>query len=477
MNINCYQNFSKKPNSTATPSGTGTQHSCVFKDDCSIVNPVFVLDGIDLTVNYVQFNGRYYFVRDIVLQNKNIYELHCEIDVLATWKSAIGSSTQYVLRSADEYDGSIVDMFYPTKKEATVMMNDPVSAPSWATSIDSGWYVVGIISGSNSTALSGSISQGCVQYYAFTPAQFNAFTQSLFTESNWTAMQSSDKYSFNPIQYISSVMWFPVAPPHTSSALSTLKIGWENIPCACYGITDPIDSANYNFVIDHHPQAATRGSYLDSAPFSEYKLTFPPFGDVELDGLIAHKTASVNHYIMASIQIDFVSGRAMLIVRITTSINPTTYYEVTRREVGFGVRIQIAQIAADRLGAAVQAFGGTIGGIAGIITGDVVGGITSAASGIISGIRTVQPRVASAGTNDSMLSLISRTYTPPKLYEIFYEVVDEDNTNHGRPLCQSRQISDLPGYILCANSEVSIPGTMEEKERIRAFMDAGFFYE
>lgn len=475
MNIICYTNFTKKPNSTARPSGAGTSHSCVFKDDCSIVNPVFVLDGIDMTVNYVQFNNRYYFVRDIVLQNKNIYELHCEIDVLATWKDAIGSSSQYVLRSADESDGTIVDAFYPTKKSPTFIQQAAASGPSWASSLNAGHYVVGIISGSSSQA--GSIQQGCVQYYHMLPADFSQFAQKIFTDSNWTSFTTADRYSFNPIQYISSVMWFPFSPSISSTPLASLKIGWETINIQCDPITDPIKTDTYDFTASDHPQAATRGIYLNSAPFSEYKLCFPPFADIEVDGdLLSLYGGLGNAKINAIMQTDFISGRSLLVARIITGLLPTRYYIFARQEVQLGVNIQLAQIASNRLGGIQSGLSAVSSLATGMLSGNPIGAITGAASGILSAYQTAMPRVSSNGSNDSLLSLLNN-FTDPYLYQIFHEVVNEDNTNHGRPLCQVRQISDLPGYNLCANSEVSITGTLEEKERIQQYMDGGFFYE
>lgn len=475
MNITCYQNFTKKPNSTARPSGTGTQHSCVFKDDCSIVNPVFVLDGIDLSVNYVQFNNRYYFVRDIVLQNKNIYELHCEIDVLATWKSAIGASTQYVLRSSDESDGRIVDGFYPTRKTPTIQKQSASQTLPWATGVNGGCYVVGVLSGSDSTGgYTGTIQQGVVQYYAMSPSSFNNFAQAVFTDANWTDFTTADRYSFNPIQYISSVMWFPFFPSVFAQPRTSIKLGWETFSCVCLVITDPTRVDQFTFTINDHPQASSRGAYLNSAPFSEYTLKFSPFGEVELDGDILAQRSSTYPYLYARMETDFVSGRSRLIVSVITS--GSVNYQFAIREVQFGVNVQLAQIAANRLGL-VENIASTAAGTAGsLITGNIHGAVTGLVSGIVSAYQTAQPRVQTTGSNDSLLNIIS-TSSEPRLYEIFHHVVDEDNTNHGRPLCQSRTISSLPGYILCANSEVSITGTLEEKERIQAYMDAGFFYE
>lgn len=475
MNIYCFTNFSKKPNSTARPSGTGTLHSCVFKDDCSIVSPVFLLDGVDLSVNYVQFNNRYYFVRDIVLQNRNIYELHCEIDVLATWKSEIGSSSQYVLRSSAASDGRIVDGFYPTRKTPTISRRNAAQTLPWATGVNSGYYIIGVLSGSDSSAGQGTtIKQGVVQYYLMNPASFNTFAQNVFTDANWTDFSTPDRYSFNPIQYISSVMWFPFAPPVWGQMLQGIKLGWQNIGCLAQVITDPTRVDQFTFTIDSHPQASSRGTYLNSAPFSEYVLKFSPFGDVELDGDILAQRSSTYPNLYARMETDFISGRSRLIVSVITGGGVN--YQFAIREVQFGVNIQLAQIAANRLGLVENLVSSAAGLATNVLTGNIPGVISGLTSGIVSAYQTAQPRVQTTGSNDSMLNIIS-TSSEPRLYEIFHHLVDEDNTNHGRPLCQVKTISSIAGYILTANAEVSITGTLEEKQRIQSMMDAGFFYE
>ena len=469
--ITCYSGFSKKPNSTARPSGTGTVKTCVFKDDVSVIAPVFLLDGVDTSINYVIYNSRYYFVRDIVLQNRNIMELHCEIDVLATWKSQIGSSSQYVLRSSASSDGRITDMFYPAKKDPVIKSKTltNVTAPAWASSIDSGCFVVGIIGPEYDPLHDYGFKQGAVTYYAFDPLNFQSFTSSLFTDTNWTNFTSADRYSFNPIQYISSVMWYPYWPSVSSGNKSHVKVGWEEIFAVCKTITSPVSTHNYSVTFDKHPQAAARGAYLNAGPYSEYCITFPPFGTIVMDPDVC-ATSSLMNVIHKT---DFVTGKSMLVGR---EVFGTGMYEYFRREVQIGVSIQIAQIAANRLGVAQDIIGSVGGVIGNLATGNIVGAITGAVSGIVSGIQGVQPHSQTTGSNDSLISVLGFGVSP-YLFERYYEIVDEDNTNHGRPLCQVKTISSIAGYILCANSEVSITGTLEEKERIQRYMDGGFFYE
>lgn len=110
MNLILYKNFSKKKNSTKQPAAnTGTTYNVVMKQGTSLINPTFLIDGIDLAYTYAQFNNRFYFIDDITIGNNKIYEISCSIDYLATYKSEIGNYTAYVERSVSSYDALISD--------------------------------------------------------------------------------------------------------------------------------------------------------------------------------------------------------------------------------------------------------------------------------------------------------------------------------------------------------------------------------
>lgn len=474
MTLEVWSSFSKPQNSTKQPTGTPAYYDVKMKRDTSLLNPVFIIDGVNLAATYCRLNGRYYFIDDIVLQNGSIYELHCHVDSLATWKSTIGSSTQYVLRSSYASDGSIVDGFYPTKKSPRLKEVSATTTLPWATSLDNGWYVVGTICGDN--ALSG-IKQGVVKYWAMSPTAFDSFAQSVFTDANWSSFTTQDRYTFNPIQYISSIQWFPFEPPHYSNGVTGIKLGWERIPVSvAYNLLNPIRTDQYLFQVDKHPQASTRGSYLNASPFSEYVLKFPCFGDFVLDGTILADIRSTYPYVIARQETDFITGRSRLIVSAINDNGSGTNYKFSIREVQFGVNIQIAQIAANRLGLVEGLVSDAVGVTGSLFTGNIAGAVTGTASAIISAYQTSQPRVLSSGSNDSLVNIIS-TSNEPALFEIFHLIVDEDNATCGRPLCQQKTISTVPGYILCANAEISIAGFSTEREEIVRYMNSGFFYE
>ena len=83
-------NISKRVNSTSQ-SFSGTDYSCRLKNPTSLHDPVFEVQGLtDNTMyNYASWSSRYYWVDDVIQITNTISEVHCHLDPLATFKSAI----------------------------------------------------------------------------------------------------------------------------------------------------------------------------------------------------------------------------------------------------------------------------------------------------------------------------------------------------------------------------------------------------
>ena len=57
---------------------------------------------------YIDTLDRYYWIKDWV-RNNGLWYGYCAEDVLASFRSDILNTTQYVLRSSTTYDNSIID--------------------------------------------------------------------------------------------------------------------------------------------------------------------------------------------------------------------------------------------------------------------------------------------------------------------------------------------------------------------------------
>lgn len=102
MQLKLYK-FSKRKNSTKRPADTDVvaTKNIVTKRETSVINPTFLVNNVDLTVNYCAWADKYYFVNDIVLNDDGMYELRCSIDALATAKTEILSTTAQVMYSSN----------------------------------------------------------------------------------------------------------------------------------------------------------------------------------------------------------------------------------------------------------------------------------------------------------------------------------------------------------------------------------------
>ena len=496
LHLNLVKQFAKKENSTKRPpTGSlvlGLQG--ILKEPCSIMTPVVQIERLPLDAMPFDYTyalwveaGRFYFIEDWVWVN-GLWEVHMKEDVLATFRTEIGNSTEYVLRtdSTTNFNGKITDTTYPA---TTDIVSESYSLSNiFTTDLTVGCYIVGIISGGTSQAV------GAISYFAMTSAQFGALKDKLFSDDNLEIMGIIDaggqtivqdlsqevlKTLYNPYQYIVSCMWFPFgksAIPSTSP-VSSIKIGWWDYPLSgdrLYAQT--LELGNEQFAITAHPQAS-RGSYLNYAPYTRRTL-LGRFGSVPIDTTLF----KVGNKINISYMIDLITGQCYTKISRRDESGTTPAEDlIAERNFLLGVPIQIAQVGTDYLGTAVSAINTVASGVNGAVSGFVKGGIAGAiggaiagsASGIYNTLQSAMPQVETSGQNGSFLAPVNNTH----VVEQFYKIVDEDIAHRGRPLCELRQLNTLSGFILCAEGEIDISCYDNERKEIVRYLTEGFFWE
>lgn len=471
-------NFSKRENSTYRPAGSGESFSCVLKEASSIANPSIIVDlgtSDNPTWNYAyiaEFN-RYYYVTDWTWIQNRLWLATLSTDVLATFRDQIGNSDLYVLRSSAAYDGNVIDNYYPTKTYCQTVQqfgNSPWIHVSGSDNIDlsTGVFIVGYVTKNtpNSDHMYGSVIYSAMQQDGLTALVSALLDDSILANfSPEDASLALQKSLIDPLSYIKSCIWLPVMYDGIGgSELSTINI-WDWEVTADHKIlsNDPpyIQYLVSGLPITKHPYTAARGNYVNCAPYTRLNLDFPPFGNIDIDTTLSANASQIE----GRIHIDLVTGAATLRLLID-GVEQGLYNGQA------GVPIQLSQVSRNYLGAAlggVSAVGGMIGNA---IMGNVAGIFTSAAAGIGNGIQAMVPRGSGSGANGSFIGLARR----PCLYHQFMDIVPEDNDHCGRPLCQIRRISTLPGYLLIKDGEVDINGFTGEAEAVRSYLEGGFFY-
>ena len=471
IKVNFYT-FSKKENSTAQPSG-GTEFDCTIKDSSSIFFPIIKLNRGAATTAAPTFNycyitnfNRYYWITNWSWE-LGIWEASLKCDVLASYRSAIGSSNLYALRASASYDGRIPDTLYPAKADCTYSDSVLSGNRPWSNAM-AGCYVLGIVSQ--------NADFGSIDYIVLTRANLKTFIQELLTNGvsaangfNTTdasyALQAS---LIDPMQYIKSCTYIPFTITEITDCLtaaSTINI-WDwafNIANYKVNYSLPYFTISGTLTIPKHPQAASRGQFVNQSPFSNYTLFAPPFGSFNLDStmLVGESSLTLNT------QIDLPTGLGILTVSRTGQV-------IQRIESQIGVPVQLSQVLHDYAGAAIGAVGAIGGAVGAAMSGNIAGAITTGITGMIgSAIDAKYPSVQSLGSGGSYAQLMGVW----RLASQFFEIVDDDISHNGRPLCQMITPSALGGYMLIQDGDVAISGTQEEAQEIKRYLETGFYYE
>lgn len=475
--------LAKRPNSTARPNllGGSTYTNVQLKGPCSIRSPEIVIqmasasDPIGFNYCYISSFDRYYFVNDWTNDGYNWIADLVE-DELATWKDSIGGSTQYILRSSNSSDGSIIDQMYPATGAVNTIVN--TAASPWDQLMPKsgvGCFVIGIINNDQGYT---AARIGATCYYVVTPGAMHSIMNWLMNPGNLFPTLSSQDAStqafytslYDPIQYMVSCMFCPITP---AKGDATTTIGYGPYAhtlgggSAWYLNIGGVPAKTGSVDIPKHPQAATRGSYLNMSPYSRYQIEIRPFGWIPLDPADLQGYSKLYYWIY----FDPVSGNATLQLA-TNNTRTNMVYEQTAL---LGVPTNLAQTSRDYLGAGMSVLG-AVGGVAsGLGTGNVPGAIMSGLSGIGNAAASLVPQTQTQGSNGSFSEIILGRIA---LVGRFTLIVDEDNADIGRPLCKKAQISTYPGYLVIADPDVSInEATREEMDAVREYMRNGFFYE
>lgn len=473
MNVSL-MSFSKKKNSTATPSSGGSSLSGTLREGCSVIRPIIGFDiGRTSFPNYnyayIADFGRYYYVQDWEWYG-GLWWAYMESDPMASFKTGIGASSCYVLRAASEWDGTIVDAVYPTKNKVRTECVD--LQLSWADSFDSGKYVVGILGQGTGDA--------AVNYYVMSPAEMSAFRTALMSNVNslvGTTEITSEltKALFNPFQYVVSAMWFPFSNI-PASASANIKLGWWDTGVSAGVLSEAYEKDNTIITMN------TSLSGMDTEvlpwmlmePYSEYTLVMPPFGSIKLDSkIVASNIDTETTGYPVSIDLDtvydYISGNAFLEVSINGIL-------VAYKEAQIGVNTIMAQSTQDFIGGSIN----VLSGLTNMILSPIIGGVSGIGNSIGSlgqiynGAKGFVPEVQTSGSQGGIGAVQTRSFTIVSRSQF----TDFNVQEFGRPLCKTKTISTMSGYIKTMNADIVLANATDaEQEQVRLFMNGGFFYE
>lgn len=529
MYITVWSDFQKKTNSTKKPTTSGTEMQGYLRnsDPFSMLSPRINFDLEDKTQPplwtylYIPALNRYYWIVDWI-HNEGVWTALTQIDLLATYKEEIGNKDMYVLRASNMFDSYIDDTKYPLTSRIleyrdsvpSVWVQTPgtqqaIIVPNlWNRTLEDGCFVLSIYGPNNSG----------ITNYLMTPGAFYKFAEKLYeyditSDGLWEQIpQGFAKAVADPIQFVSSVKWYPILPYELDGYNADIKLGYYNLgnfnKTRVISNVKPVSYFMCNFPIRKHPQE-DRGKYLNTPPYSKYNIFLPPFGEFEVDSSRLISCSSIK----AEWYVDYQTGAATLFLYGVQS-NPSYEFFLGSVDAGYGVEIPLNQntinlseaITSTALlygaaGAFSQVFETAKAPVETLKAGAYKteydkglsftldpSAITEAWSQIqeadlpqaaLGGFKSfnpgLAPKLSTVGGISSFLTFMSGKGA--EIYTTFYYIVEEDPDNIGKPLCMVKKPQDLGGYMIVENPKITTIGTLAETSMIKQLLTGGFYYE
>lgn len=437
-----FSDFSKKRNSTKIPSN-GTSVCASLKDDTSTISPSFLVkDFNSVNITELKWGNTYYFIDDKIYKSNNVCELICSLDLLATFKSQILSTTQYVEYSASNYDLDVLDarigqhitpsIHINYGKQTVLPNNTPIlvfNTSSKEVNQNTGmgtWYVSAI-------ALSSVIDKITVDLSSINELQdlFKTFL------------------SGASIQNVLRVTWLPFYP--VSLGKSNITVGNLDTGISAYFPTSSMVEVSMSIDIPW------RGvGYLRSSAYNTLAIYLPFIGNIGLNVQEYIHSSSIN----VKYSIDIVDGSTLVEISGSDGSGLRSF----TCKMGVDVPISSTSVnpiqSAFSLGSSISSgnFGGIVGSLQSMFipNTDVLG--------------SFQSRAIEMTYKDDKPAIILQHYAPITTPQAIAP-------NQGGACFKEVELTSLSGFCQTKNATLDLPFFTSQTELLEHILDNGFYIE
>ena len=490
MTVTLYP-IAKRINSTKRPTAGGKAFSCVLKTPSSVMNPRISIKwdpatgGSDLhpsAYNYAYINDyqRYYWINEWTYDERQ-WTATMSVDVLASWRDTIRTSSKYVVR-ADVTDQTValVDNKYPAQVAPIPGITTTSGWGSlWTTDLSSGSIVVSVVGDQNGYTAAG------LSYMYMTPSQFNAMIQACFTQSLavWSSTSTLganlgevfQNFGENwlrtlddPFKYIKGAMWYPFNVPHSSTG-SNVHLGLIDTGATAYSISGPTVVQSCTSTIPFQDMSdPVYEWYLNMEPYQTAKVRFFPYGIFPIDTTVTFRN---NGKIFMRSTVDVVSGLGRF--DIYAGDNANTGLILNSGSASIGVPLAIANSSINYLDA-LRNTAASVGSVVSAAHSPTAEGVIGAVASVGNAIASLSPQVGVVGQSGG----ISGFDASPHVHYTYYDVAAVNASEFGRPVCETRTLGDISGFIQCADPEIELPiAYQDEIRQVGEYLTGGFFNE
>lgn len=460
-----FYNFTKRRNSTKRPPAdlTGTTLECTLKNAVTIDSPVWLIQWDERpTWNYCVAFGQYYWITEILSVRDKIWQISCEMDVLATAKEEIGATSAFIEYCADALNDEtkkyIVDgRIFPT----TIIRNDRASEPLSIYS-KTGTYCLSVIA---SDTITSAYATGFSVTYFLTIEQMKAFSQKITAPDIWESLK---QYFTDPLSAIVDCYWLPVditKVAYGGVTATTIKLGEYDT-----GVAASVPSFNGFLVSNASTDIDIPWKYNDfrrTDNFAQLLLYHPFIGAVPMnasDWMFERKTVTIHTWV------DYVTGAVAVRIYDTLTLRQTLSGNIK-------VSLPIGRNET-RAGQIVSATGATLAGVGAAIAGNYLVAGAAAVKALASFAQPVSTQQNGAYSGSTLSASYQKTDIEIHLKTFFSQTEPENLAPRlGSPFAAVDAIGKHSGYVQC--TDASVAGAYESPiiDRINGYLNGGFYYE
>ena len=466
MKIKYWTNFSKRKNSTKQPlDAQAIEVDIHLKDNCSIINPVIETTSLPINANYFYIDDfkRYYFLDNTERTSNTIKNMAAEVDVLATYKSQIGSTSAMIAYSSTGWDQWKIDSRLPVK--VTKTLDDNSNSP--AAFDYSGTFILTVVNDQSNT--------GMTAQYAITASSLRAMAVDLFNNSG--LITELKEYLAAAWDSIVCCKWIPFSTSDAPGSLVQVKLGKSNVNANGYLLSNPCYKS-YPCTISI-PWTYT--DFRKASPFTSLAAWLPGYGLIELNPSDLVGLSSIKF----DFRVDWSCGDVCC--QIKDPVDGTVFQSI---EYNVAVDVPLSNYTIDVAGIVsntTSLVGGAVGTMASapmaVATGNVAqlaSGFSNLAANGVNSILAANKREVSFKGGIGGRATISEGLDVV-IYSFSQDTEDPNDVNYiakiGRPVGVVGTISSHSGYVQCDGASCDMPGTAIEKDRVNAYLNSGFFYE
>lgn len=458
--------FNKRLNSLKFPNNSETviTGDVKLKAPTSLHTPtlLFACGETDMPLamqcNYCSFNNHYYWITDTRMMNNTHIEFDCRIDVLASYRNEILNTNAYIERSSSDFNLNLPDsMCVPT-----IDMNYNSAQAVLGNYFD--------IYGENYILQVNGISG--VQLFMLNESEMSHMLD-VISDKNLT------NSIVNPFSYIIKMFKVPVRKNAFREGNSPGYIDNSIITFGGYTLDTTVTGTaivNWKRTLEFDITVPHRYSdFRGSSPYTEYLLTLPYIGVVQLDSTVLCKSPGI--YILLSI--DFSTGD--IIYRIDVNIPNSTEALYTLATYSGNCYSEYAVATSFRdttkyVSSIVQGAGSALA--IGAITKNPVSILGSTGYVMDGYFQSLRPN---SMINGSISSNLGRMSIPSIiLSEITHKQSETPNNLNeicGNAACKMATIRELSGYVQTKSFSLSATAHNEEIREVNQLMDGGVYIE